>query len=63
MTEHEDYDENILDAADKLLRAALRGTTFRLSVQCDVCGIWLTDPKSVRRHRGPVCNKRSDCVA
>lgn len=58
-----DFDENVVDAADKLLRAALRGKTFRLAVQCDICKSWLTDPKSIRRRRGPVCSKRSDRVA
>lgn len=53
------YDEKLVDAADKLLRAALRGGTFRLAVQCDKCGAWVTAPTSVRRHRGPVCAKRA----
>lgn len=52
------YDENLIDAADRLLRAALRGRSFRLAVQCDICGAWLVDPDSVRKHRGPVCSKR-----
>lgn len=55
----EEYDESLVDAADRLLRAALRGTTFRLAVRCDVCGTWVTHPASVRRHRGPVCAKRA----
>ncbi|WP_367946999.1 DUF6011 domain-containing protein [Nocardia donostiensis] len=55
----DDYDERVIDAADRLLRAALRGNTFRLAVQCDVCGTWLTSPVSVRRHRGPVCDRRA----
>lgn len=54
----EPFDETVIDAADRLLRAAMRGHTFRLAVQCDVCGAWLVDPLSVRRHRGPVCAKR-----
>ncbi|MDV8058244.1 DUF6011 domain-containing protein [Rhodococcus sp. IEGM 1343] len=60
--DQEVYDETVIDAADRLLRAALRGYTFRLAVQCDVCGIWLTDPKSVRRHRGPVCAKKDSAA-
>lgn len=54
----DDYDEQLVDAADKLLRAALRGRAFRLAVQCDKCGTWVTSPASVRRHRGPVCARR-----
>lgn len=52
------YDETLIDAADRLLRAAMRGHAFRLAVQCDICGAWLVDPDSVRKHRGPVCSKR-----
>lgn len=51
----DDYDETVVDAADRLLKAALRGYSFRLAVRCDTCRQWLTDPVSVRRHRGPVC--------
>lgn len=57
-SDSEPYDENLVDAADRLLRAALRGHTFRLAVRCDTCGSWVTSPASVRRHRGPVCAKR-----
>lgn len=55
----EAYDERYVDAGDAILRAMLRGTTFRLAIQCDTCGTWITAPSSVRRHRGPVCAKRA----
>ncbi|WP_369426212.1 DUF6011 domain-containing protein [Rhodococcus sp. T2V] len=54
-TEAPEFDENLIDAADKLLQAALRGHAFRLAVQCHVCGTWLVAPESVRRHLGPRC--------
>lgn len=57
-TDPDSFDEKLIDAADKLLAAALRGRTFRLAIQCDVCGTWVTNPASVRRHRGPVCARR-----
>lgn len=57
--DHPPFDEKLVDAADKLLSAALRGHAFRLAVRCDVCGTWVTNPASVRRHRGPVCAKRA----
>lgn len=60
MTDTEPFDEKVIDAADRLLQTALRGHAFRLAVQCDLCGTWLTDPVSVRRHRGPVCTRRGD---
>lgn len=56
----EDYDERLVDPADALLRAALRGHTFRLAVQCDQCHRWVTAPESVRRHRGPRCAARAE---
>lgn len=40
-----------------LIAAAERG--FCLSVQCVDCGHPLTAPKSVHRHRGPVCAARA----
>ena len=38
---------------DLLIKAAEMG--FRLSVRCVDCGHWITAPRSVRAHRGPVC--------
>ncbi|EOM74621.1 hypothetical protein Rrhod_4096 [Rhodococcus rhodnii LMG 5362] len=57
-TSPEPFDERVIDAADRLLRAALRGYTFRLAIKCDTCGAWISDPEYVRRHRGPVCHRR-----
>lgn len=58
-----EYNENLIDPADKLLMAALRGGTFRLAVRCTVCGTWLVAPASVRRHMGPRCARKMGKVA
>lgn len=40
-----------------LTAAAERG--YRIAVQCLDCGHWLSNPKSVRRHRGPHCHAKA----
>ena len=52
------FDDKVVDAADRLLAAALRGGTYRLASRCHACGAWLVDPVSVRRHLGPRCAAR-----
>lgn len=42
---------------DLIIAAAERG--FRLATRCTACGSWISNPKSVRAHMGPVCRSRS----
>lgn len=50
-----DFDRRVVDQVDwSLWRAVFEGH-FRLAVRCDVCGRWLTDGRSKRKHRGPRC--------
>lgn len=55
----EAFDERLVDPADRMLLAALRGGAFKLAVECDVCHRWVTAKDSVRRHRGPRCAARA----
>ena len=54
-----DYDQHIVDGVDRSIWAALFNGHFRLAVQCDVCGRWLTADSSKRAHRGPRCAARA----
>ena len=54
---HEPLTVEDRDDLDVLIAAAERG--FRLSVQCLECHHWLTNPVSVRAHRGPRCRARA----
>ncbi|MFD0094691.1 DUF6011 domain-containing protein [Bacillus cereus] len=51
------YPDAYLDAADKLLLAALRDGTFVLAVRCRVCGAPLTAQRSKARGIGPKCGR------
>ena len=42
---------------DLIIAAAERG--FRLATRCTACGSWISNPKSVRAHMGPVCRSRA----
>ncbi|MGB3697604.1 MAG: DUF6011 domain-containing protein [Gordonia sp. (in: high G+C Gram-positive bacteria)] len=42
------------------LEANARQLGFRLAVQCLTCKRWLTAPRSVAAHRGPVCRGGHD---
>lgn len=50
---HEPLNAETRAEIDLLIKAAEMG--FRLSVRCVDCGHWITAPRSVRAHRGPVC--------
>lgn len=57
-TDPDEQIEKVVDAADRLMAAALRNGTYRLASQCSACGAWLVNPVSIRRHLGPRCAKR-----
>lgn len=44
---------------DASIWEALFNGQFRLAVQCDACGRWLTAGASKRAHRGPRCAARA----
>lgn len=46
----------VRDAGDPIWVALFNGR-FRLAVQCDTCGRWLTSATSKAAHRGPRCAK------
>lgn len=54
---HEPLDAETRAELDLLAKAAEMG--FRLATQCTACGAWISSPKSIRRHLGPVCAKRA----
>jgi hypothetical protein len=54
-----DFDRRVVDSVDRSIWAALFNGDFRLAVRCEVCGRWLTDGRSRRDHRGPVCRDRA----
>jgi len=55
------HDERHL-VGDASIWEALFDGKFRLAVQCDTCGRWLTSGASRRAHRGPVCRARGKAV-
>lgn len=46
------------DRADQRVIAAVTACGYRIAVPCIICGSWLTNPRSVAAHVGPVCRKR-----
>jgi hypothetical protein len=50
-----EYDKQVVDGVGRSLWVALFNGAFRLAVQCDTCGRWLTSTTSKRAHRGPRC--------
>jgi hypothetical protein len=50
-----DYDQRVVDQVDSSIWRALFRGEFRLAVQCDQCGRWLTAGASKKAHRGPRC--------
>ncbi|WP_372497851.1 DUF6011 domain-containing protein [Tomitella fengzijianii] len=54
---HDQLDADERRERDLLTELADRG--FRISVPCRVCGQALVDPRSVARHIGPHCARRS----
>lgn len=52
--------EQYLDAADRLMLAAVRGGRFVLAVRCLVCGKPLTSKRSRALGVGPGCRKRGE---
>jgi primosomal protein N' len=42
---------------DLLIELVDRG--YRVAVQCTACGAWVSHPRSVARHIGPVCERRT----
>lgn len=58
LTKHEtefDYDRRVVAQVDWSIWRAIFNGEFRLAVQCDRCGRWLTAGASKRAHRGPRC--------
>ena len=53
---HEPLTPEDRDDLDLIIAAAERG--FRLATKCTACGHWLSSPKSIRAHMGPVCRAR-----
>lgn len=50
-----------LDAEERRIAdliAELYDAGCRVAVQCKTCGSWISDPRSVARHQGPVCASR-----
>ncbi|MEP9417467.1 DUF6011 domain-containing protein [Gordonia sp. VNQ95] len=51
--------ESIIDPADKLMLAALRGGRYVLAVRCLVCGAPLTSVRSRTLGVGPDCRRKA----
>lgn len=50
-----DFDKTVVDQVDSSIWRAVYNGHFRLAVQCQRCGRWLTDGRSKRNHMGPRC--------
>jgi hypothetical protein len=50
-----DFDQRVVAQVDWSIWRAIFAGEFRLAVQCDMCGRWLTAGASKRAHRGPRC--------
>ena len=50
-----DFDQRVVSQVDWSIWRAIFAGEFRLAVQCDMCGRWLTAGASKRAHRGPRC--------
>jgi len=54
-----DFDQRVVAQVDWSIWQALFDGHFKLAVQCDVCGRWLTANASKKAHRGPRCAARA----
>ena len=54
-----DFDQRVVSQVDWSIWQAIFNGQFRLAVQCDICGRWLTAGASKRAHRGPRCAARA----
>ena len=50
-----DYEQRVVYQVDSSIWRAIYRGEFRLAVQCDTCGRWLTAGASKKAHRGPRC--------
>lgn len=50
-----DFDTRVVAQVDWSIWQGIRRGDFRLAIPCEVCGRYLTDPRSKRAHRGPRC--------
>jgi hypothetical protein len=57
-----DFDQRVVSQVDWSIWRALFDGHFRLAVQCDVCGRWLTANASKKAHRGPRCSARAGAL-
>jgi hypothetical protein len=55
-------DKTVVAAVDASIWQALFDGHFRLAVQCDTCGRWLTASESKRAHRGPRCRAKAASI-
>lgn len=52
---YDEFDKRVADQVDWSIWQAIFNGEFRLAVQCDTCGRWLTAGASKKAHRGPRC--------
>jgi hypothetical protein len=55
-------DKAVVATVDTSIWQALFDGHFRLAVQCDICGRWLTASESKRVHRGPRCRAKAASI-